>query len=174
MGPGIVTLRIGHGLDVHRFTAGRSLMLGCVPIAAERGLGGHSDGDAAAHALADACLGAAGLGTMGDHFPSSDERWRGTSGREFLELVAAALAAVEARVLSAQVVLVCAEPRLAPSFQAMATAMSEALGLPGGTVSVGATSGDGLGAVGRGDGVLASAVVLLDLGSAARFGADHG
>ena len=172
VGPGAVTLRIGHGLDAHRFTAGRPLMLGCVPIPSERGLAGHSDGDAAAHALADACLGAAGLGTMGDHFPSSDERWRGTSGREFLELVAAALAAVGARMLSAQVVVVCSEPRLGPWFPAMATAMADALGLPAGAISVGATSGDGLGDVGRGEGVLASAVALLDLGSAARFGGD--
>jgi len=82
-----MTLRIGHGLDSHRLEPGRPLMLGCVPVPSDRGLAGHSDGDAAAHALADACLGAAGLGTMGDHFPSGAERWRGVSGRQFLELV---------------------------------------------------------------------------------------
>ena|ERR1035441_8258362 len=169
-----MTLRIGHGLDAHRFTAGRPLMLGCVLIPGDRGLAGYSDGDAAAHALADACLGAAGLGTMGDHFPSSDERWRGTSGEEFLQLVAAGLAGVHARVLSAQVVVVCAQPRLGPSFRAMASAMAAALGLPDGAISVGATTGDGLGALGGGEGVLASAVALVDAGSVAGLSADNG
>jgi 2-C-methyl-D-erythritol 2,4-cyclodiphosphate synthase len=159
-----MTLRVGHGLDAHRLTPGRPLMLGCVHVPASEGLAGHSDGDAAAHALADACLGAAGLGTMGEHFPSSDERWRGTSGREFLELVAAKLAGAGGHVLSAQVALVCARPRLAPFFAAMGEAMSAALGTPRGTVVVSATSGDGLGAAGRGEGVLASAVALLELG----------
>jgi 2-C-methyl-D-erythritol 2,4-cyclodiphosphate synthase len=167
-----MTLRIGHGLDAHRFVPGRPLMLGCVAVPADRGLAGHSDGDAAAHALADACLGAAGLGTMGDHFPSADERWRGTSGREFLQRVAVLLAGAHARVLSAQVVVVCAEPRLAPAFPTMAAAMADALGVAGGTISLGANSGDGMGAAGRGEGVLASAVALVELGSAAGSGAD--
>jgi 2-C-methyl-D-erythritol 2,4-cyclodiphosphate synthase len=159
-----MTLRIGHGLDSHRLEPGRPLMLGCVPVPSDRGLAGHSDGDAAAHALADACLGAAGLGTMGDHFPSGAERWRGVSGREFLELVAAKLAQTGARVTSAEVALVCARPRLAPFFAAMGEAMSAALATPPGTVTVTATSGDGLGAAGRGEGILASAVVLLEVG----------
>jgi 2-C-methyl-D-erythritol 2,4-cyclodiphosphate synthase len=103
-----MTLRIGHGLDSHRLEPGRPLMLGCVPVPSDLGLAGHSDGDAAAHALADACLGAAGLGTMGDHFPSDAERWRGVSGHEFLELVAAKLTQAGARVTSAEVALVCA------------------------------------------------------------------
>jgi len=158
-----MTLRIGHGLDAHRLAPGRPLMLGCVRVPAEEGLAGHSDGDAAAHALADACLGAAGLGTIGDHFPSSDERWRGVSGRELLELVAALLTGARARVLGAQVAVVCARPRLAPFLTAMGMAMSEALGAPSGTVVVSATSGDGLGAAGRGEGILASAVALLEV-----------
>jgi 2-C-methyl-D-erythritol 2,4-cyclodiphosphate synthase len=159
-----MTLRIGHGLDAHRLLPGRPLMLGCVPVPSDQGLLGHSDGDVAAHALADACLGAAGLGTMGDHFPSTDERWRGASGREFLTLVAGELAGANARVLSAEVAVVCAQPRLAPFFAAMGAAMSEALGAPAGTVVVSATSGDGLGAAGRGEGIVASAVALLEVG----------
>jgi 2-C-methyl-D-erythritol 2,4-cyclodiphosphate synthase len=139
-------------------------MLGCVRVPFPRGLAGHSDGDAAAHALADACLGAAGLGTMGDHFPSGDERWRDVSGREFLELVAGKLAAAGARLQSAQVAVVCAEPRLSPYFLAMGEAMSGALTVPPGTVVVSATSGDGLGAAGRGEGILASAVALVEVG----------
>ena len=133
-------------------------------VPSDLGLAGHSDGDAAAHALADACLGAAGLGTMGDHFPSGEERWRGVGGREFLERAAVKLADAGARVMSAEVALVCARPRLAPFFAAMGEAMSAALGTPPGTVTVTATSGDGLGAAGRGEGILASAVALLDVG----------
>lgn len=165
-----MSLRIGHGLDLHRLVEGRPLMLGCVEVPGERGLAGHSDGDAAAHALADACLGAAGLGTMGDHFPSSDERWRGTPGREFLERVAALLAGAGARVSSAQVVVVCAAPRLAPHLGAMGEAMSAALGTPLGTVTLSATSGDGLGATGRGEGIAASAVALIEVGGEVRPG----
>ena len=159
-----MTLRIGHGLDAHRLAPGRPLLLGCVAVPSDQGLVGHSDGDVVAHALADACLGAAGLGTMGDHFPSNDERWRGVGGREFLELVAAKLAEAGARVVSAQVAVVCARPRLAPFFAAMGEAMSEALATPRGTVVVSATSGDGLGDTGRGEGILASAVALLEVG----------
>lgn len=159
-----MSLRIGHALDLHRLAPGRPLMLGCVAVPSDVGLVGHSDGDVVAHALADACLGAAGLGTMGGHFPSSDERWRGVGGREFLELVAAKLAEAGARVVSAQVATVCGRPRLAPFFAAMGEAMSAALGAPEGTVTVTATSGDELGAAGRGEGIAASAVVLLEAG----------
>ena len=159
-----MTLRIGHGLDAHRLAPGRPLLLGCVAVPSDQGLVGHSDGDVVAHALADACLGAAGLGTMGEHFPSGDERWRGVGGREFLELVAAKLAEAGARVVSAQVAVVCARPRLAPFFAAMGEAMSTALATPPGTVTVTATTGDGLGLAGRGEGILASAVALLEVG----------
>lgn len=158
-----MTLRIGHGMDAHRLVPGRPLMLGCVAVPSDQGLVGHSDGDAAAHALADACLGAAGLGSMGDHFPSSDERWRGVCGQEFLELVAARLAEAHARVQSAQVVVVCARPRLAPFLAAMGEAMSRALSAPPGTVVVSATTGDGLDAAGRGEGIQVSAVALVDV-----------
>ena len=159
-----MSLRIGHGIDSHRFGPAGPLMLGCVAVPWEQGLAGHSDGDAAAHALCDACLGAVGLGTMGDHFPSSDERWRGVAGREFLERVAGLLDAAGARVVSAQVALICAAPRLAPHLRAMGDAMSAALGRPAGTVAVSATSGDGFGAAGRGEGILASAVALVEAG----------
>jgi len=157
-----VSLRVGHALDTHRLVAGRPLMLGCVAVPSDRGLAGHSDGDAAAHALADACLGAAGLGTMGDHFPSGDERWRDVSGAEFLRLVAARLGELGARVVSAQVALVCAAPRLAPYLWEMGRVMSAALGAAADAVSVTATSGDGFGAAGRGEGIWASAVALVE------------
>jgi 2-C-methyl-D-erythritol 2,4-cyclodiphosphate synthase len=160
-----VTLRIGHGVDAHRLVAARPLMLGCVEIPHGRGLAGHSDGDVVVHALCDALLGAAGQGDMGGHFPSSDERWRDTPGADFLHAVAELLAEHYARVLSAHVVAIAEEPRLAPHLAAMSAACAAALGVDGALLHVSATSSDGLGSTGRGEGIAASAVVLLDVGA---------
>jgi 2-C-methyl-D-erythritol 2,4-cyclodiphosphate synthase len=157
-----VTLRIGHGMDAHRLVEGRPLMLGCTSIPHERGLAGHSDGDVVVHALCDALLGAAGEGDMGQHFPSSEERWRGTCGADFLRAVAGLLAAAGVRVMSAHVVAIAEQPRLAPHLRAMSEACAVALGVDAGLVHVTATSSDGLGFTGRGEGIGASAVVLVD------------
>jgi len=157
-----MTTRIGHGIDAHRFVPGRRLMLGGVHIPYHRGLLGHSDGDAMVHALVDAILGAAGHGDMGKHFPSSDPRWKDTSGVEFLRIVAAKMEVEGWIVTSAHVVAVAEEPRLSGHLEAMAAAMSEALGLPAGTIAVGATTTDGMGFTGRGEGIMASATVLLE------------
>jgi 2-C-methyl-D-erythritol 2,4-cyclodiphosphate synthase len=154
-------LRIGHGLDAHRLVPGRPLMLGGVHVPHERGLEGHSDGDAASHALADAVLGAAGAGDLGRHFPSGDERWRGASSLSLLHH-AAELARREGWVVeSAQVVIVCETPRLSPHVAAMQDALAGALGVEPGQVAVSATTTDGMGMTGRGEGIAASAVVLL-------------
>jgi 2-C-methyl-D-erythritol 2,4-cyclodiphosphate synthase len=160
-----VTLRIGHGVDAHRLVAGRPLMLGCVAIPHERGLAGHSDGDVVVHALCDAILGAAGQGDMGGHFPSTDERWRDTPGADFLRAVADLLSEHYARLVSAHVVAIAEEPRLGPHVEAMSAACAGALGIDGRLVHVTATSSDGLGFTGRGEGIGASAVVLLDVGA---------
>lgn len=157
-----MSLRIGHGLDAHRLAQGRPLRLGCVDIPWERGLAGHSDGDVAVHALIDALLGAAGLGTIGDRFPSGDERWRDASGAELLRDVGVLLTGSGMRVRSAQVVVVCERPRLAPYLGVMEQGIAAALGAGSGVVTVGATSTDGLGMTGRGEGIAASAVVLLE------------
>ena len=159
-----MTLRIGHGVDAHRLVAGRPLMLGCVEIAHERGLAGHSDGDVVVHALCDALLGGAGQGDMGRHFPSSDERWRDTAGTDFLRAVADTLSDHDARLLSAHVVVIAEAPRIAPHLAAMTAACAAALGIDGPLLHVSATSTDGLGFSGRGEGIAASAVVLLDVG----------
>jgi len=156
-----MTLRIGHGLDAHRFVAGRPLMLGGVHVPHDRGLLGHSDGDAVSHALADAVLGAAGLGDLGKHFPSSDERWRNAASLDLLRRAAALVTEAGFTVVSAQVVAVAQAPRLQPYLAAMGEALAEALGSAAGRVAVSATSSDGLGFVGRGEGVAASAVALL-------------
>jgi 2-C-methyl-D-erythritol 2,4-cyclodiphosphate synthase len=157
-----VSLRIGHGLDAHRLVEGRPLMLGCVHIAHDRGLAGHSDGDALAHALGDALLGAAGLGDMGRHFPSTDERWRGASGVDLLGAVAGMIRERGLRVVSAQAVAVAQEPRLAGYVDAMAVACAAALGIDRAALQITATTSDGMGFTGRGEGIAVSAVALLD------------
>jgi 2-C-methyl-D-erythritol 2,4-cyclodiphosphate synthase len=157
-----MTVRIGHGIDAHRFVPGRPLMLGCVHIHYGRGLLGHSDGDAVVHALVDAILGASGHGDMGKHFPSSDPRWKDTSGAEFLRIVAAKLHEEGWTITSGHVVAVAEEPRLGSHLESMSAHISEALGLPKGTIAVGATTTDGMGFSGRGEGIAASATVLLE------------
>ena len=154
-------MRIGHGVDAHRLVPGRPLRLGGVDIPHERGLEGHSDGDAAAHALADAVLGAAGLGDLGRHFPSTDAAWRGADSLDLLRESAARARRAGWRVESAQVVIIAEQPRLAPHTPAMQQALSAALGVEAAAVAVSATSTDGLGFAGRGEGIAASAVALL-------------
>jgi 2-C-methyl-D-erythritol 2,4-cyclodiphosphate synthase len=156
-----VSLRIGHGVDAHRLTAGRPLMLGGVHVPNDQGLEGHSDGDVVAHALADAVLGAAGLGDIGRHFPSDDPLWKDLAGVDLLGRVAALARAVGYEVASAQVVAIAEAPRLAPYTEAMATALAGALAVPRERIAVSATTTDALGALGRGEGLAASAVVLL-------------
>jgi 2-C-methyl-D-erythritol 2,4-cyclodiphosphate synthase len=155
-------MRIGHGLDAHRLVDGRPLMLGCVHVPFERGLAGHSDGDAVSHALCDALLGAAGLADMGRHFPSSDERWRDAPGSELLHAVSVMVRERSLRVVSAQVVVIAEAPRLAEHLAAMATSCAAALGVDRALLQVTATSLDGMGFTGSGEGIAASAVALLD------------
>jgi 2-C-methyl-D-erythritol 2,4-cyclodiphosphate synthase len=152
---------VGHGIDAHRFAPGRPLMLGGVAVPHEAGLEGHSDGDALSHALCDAVLGAAGLGDLGRHFPSSDERWRGIAGVELLRRVAGLAREAGFAVASAHAVAIAQAPRLAPHTAAMAAAIAAALGVEPSRVAVSATSTDGMGFTGRGEGIAASAVVLL-------------
>jgi 2-C-methyl-D-erythritol 2,4-cyclodiphosphate synthase len=159
----LTTLRIGHGIDAHRLVAGRPLVLGGVAITHDRGLEGYSDGDVVCHALADAVLGAAGLGDLGRHFPSGDSRWSGANSISLLEEVARLARTAGLSVSSAQVVAVCEAPRLADHTDEMARRLAAALGAAPGSVSVAATSTDGLGLTGRGEGIAASAVALLDV-----------
>ncbi len=153
-------VRIGQGFDVHPFSdePGRPLVLGGVVIPGARGLAGHSDADALSHALADAVLGGAALGDLGSHFPDSDPRWAGADSLDLLATVVLRAAACGLRPLNADCTLVAAVPRLSPHLPAMARRLTEALGAP---VSVKATSPEGLGALGRGEGIAGLAVVLL-------------
>lgn len=153
--------RIGHGFDAHQLAEGYELVLGGVPIPYARGLAGHSDGDVLLHAIAGALLGALGLGDLGAHFPSSDPRWKGAASAEFVRR-ALALARERGYALGNLDATVIAErPRLAPHQPAMRKRVADLLGASEADVNVKVTSTDALGAIGRGEGIAAQAVVLL-------------
>ena len=155
-------LRIGHGFDAHRLVAGRPLHLGGIEVPHGRGLEGHSDGDCVLHAVCDALLGAAGEGDMGRHFPSRDPRWRGVASRAFLEEVRRLVTAAGWGLVNLDVTVVAQEPVLGPHLEPMRDAIAGVLAVEAGQVSVKAKSTDGLGALGRGEGVAALATVLLE------------
>jgi 2-C-methyl-D-erythritol 2,4-cyclodiphosphate synthase len=156
-----VRLRIGQGYDVHRLAEGRRLMLGGEEVPFPRGLDGHSDADVLLHALGDALLGAAGLGDLGQHFPPSDERWRGASSLDLLSRIAALVREEGWRVLSCDMTLIAEAPRLAPYRERIRARVAATLGVAPEVVGVKATTNEGLGALGRGEGMAALAVVLL-------------
>jgi len=154
-------MRIGIGYDIHRFQEGRPLLLGGVLFPGETGLGGHSDADVLLHAIIDALLGAAGLGDIGQHFPPGDPAYRGANS---LELLARALALVRGAGLvveSVDATVIAERPRLAPHLAQMRERIAGALGMPPGRVNVKATTNEGMGALGRGEGIAAIAVALL-------------
>ncbi|MGI9145580.1 MAG: 2-C-methyl-D-erythritol 2,4-cyclodiphosphate synthase [Chloroflexota bacterium] len=154
-------MRVGSGLDVHAFAYGLPLWIGGVLIPHPRGLAGHSDGDAATHALIDALLGAAGQSDIGEWFPSTDKRWHGARSADMLRQVWSSLLADGWRLENADLTIVAAEPRLSPYRTHMRSTLAASLQCDVERVSVKATTSDGLGAIGRAEGILASAVVLL-------------
>jgi 2-C-methyl-D-erythritol 2,4-cyclodiphosphate synthase len=156
------SLRIGHGFDAHRLVAGRPLHLGGIEVPHGRGLEGHSDGDCVLHAACDALLGAAGEGDMGRHFPSRDPRWRGVASRVFVEEVRRVVEAAGWAVVNLDLTVVAQEPVLGPHLEPMREAIAGLLGVAAARVSVKAKSTDGLGALGRGEGIAALATVLLE------------
>ncbi|HWH05733.1 MAG TPA: 2-C-methyl-D-erythritol 2,4-cyclodiphosphate synthase [Gaiellaceae bacterium] len=157
-------LRIGLGVDAHALVAGVPLVLGGVPIDHPRGLAGHSDGDVVAHALTDALLGAAGLGDLGTFFPSDDVRWQGADSLDLLGDAYARVRAEGYALVSADCILIGEEPRIAPHRQAMREALAGALEVDAARVNVRATTTDRLGFTGRGEGLAAQAVALLERG----------
>jgi 2-C-methyl-D-erythritol 2,4-cyclodiphosphate synthase len=154
-------LRIGLGVDAHALEEGVPLVLGGVRVESTRGLAGHSDGDVIAHALIDAILGAAGLGDIGSLFPSDGSTPAGVSSLVLLEDVGARVRAAGWQLVNADCVFIGEEPRLAPIRDEMRTALAAALGVRPDRISVRATTTDGLGFTGRGDGLAAQAVALL-------------
>jgi 2-C-methyl-D-erythritol 2,4-cyclodiphosphate synthase len=155
-------MRIGHGFDVHPLVPGRRLMLGGVDVPHDRGLAGHSDADVLVHALIDAMFGAAALGDIGTHYPSSDARWEGASSIDLLRAAEQKVYAAGFRVRQFDATVVAEAPQLAPHIEGMRRALAGALGLDIGVASVKATTSDGLGFTGRGEGIAAFAVVLLE------------
>ena len=155
-------LRVGQGIDVHAFSddPARPLVLGGVVIAGDgvQGLDGHSDADAVSHAIADAVLGAAGLGDLGRHMPDTDADWAGADSLDILRRVVALAADAGWRAVNADCTIVAERPRLAPYVATMAERLAVALGAP---VNVKATRAEGLGALGRAEGIACTAVVLM-------------
>ena len=154
-------MRIGQGIDVHRVSddAARALVLGLVTIPDAPGLDGHSDADVATHALCDALLGAANLGDLGRHFPDTDEATAGVSSRELLERTVVLVRAAGFRITSADLTIIAERPRLAPYMNAMSEELTNVVGT---IVSVKATTAEGLGALGRVEGIGAIAVALVE------------
>jgi 2-C-methyl-D-erythritol 2,4-cyclodiphosphate synthase len=155
-------MRIGHGYDVHAFIAGDHVMLGGVRIEHPKGLKAHSDGDVVLHALCDALLGAAALGDIGRHFPDTDARWKGADSRLLLGETVKLVAGRKLRPSQVDVTVIAEAPKLAPHVMAMRVVISKGLGIPLERVNVKATTHEGLGAIGRGEGIAAHAVALLE------------
>ena len=154
-------MRVGFGFDVHRLAAGRPLVLGGVEIPSARGLAGYSDADVLAHAVGDAILGALGEGDLGTHFPSSDPRWEGASGALLLEQILVRVEGAGFRPGNVDATLVAEEPRLSPVRAEIERGLARMLSLEPSRVNVKLKSTDRLGAIGRGEGIAAYAVVTL-------------
>jgi len=155
-------VRSGIGYDIHRFKAGRKLILGGVEIPHPCGLEGHSDADVLSHAIADALLGAIGERDIGHHFPNSDESIRGISSLQILHRVGEILAAKNAQVINIDASLIAEAPKIGPHLEAMREKIGEALGLTTSCVGIKATTNECLGALGRGEGIAALAVASVE------------
>ena len=158
----MTNLRIGHGYDVHRLTDGRALVLGGVTVPFEKGLDGHSDADVLLHAVMDALLGAAALGDIGKLFPDTDEAYRGVSSAALLREVGKRLAAAGYGVVNVDATVLAERPKLAPYRERMRENIALALEIDVSRVSVKATTEEGLGFTGRGEGLAAHAVAMIE------------
>ena len=157
-----MSLRVGQGFDVHALVEGRRLVIGGVQIPHDRGLLGHSDADVLLHAICDALLGAAALGDIGRHFPDSDARYQGIDSRQLLRHVRHLLTQRGYRVVNVDATIIAQAPRMAPHIAAMVGHIAADLGLDAGAVNVKATTTEGLGFTGRGEGIAAQAICLVE------------
>jgi 2-C-methyl-D-erythritol 2,4-cyclodiphosphate synthase len=155
-------MRIGQGFDVHALVAGRRLIIGGVDIPNEKGLDGHSDADVLLHAICDALLGAGAMGDLGRHFPDSDPRYRNADSRMLLREVWRLVQEAGYRIVNIDATIIAQAPKMAPHIPSMVNHIAADLGLSRGQVSIKATTTEGLGYTGRGEGIAAEAVVLLD------------
>jgi 2-C-methyl-D-erythritol 4-phosphate cytidylyltransferase/2-C-methyl-D-erythritol 2,4-cyclodiphosphate synthase len=156
-------IRTGLGFDAHRFSHGNRIWLCGIEIPFEKSLSGHSDADVGLHAATDALLGAIGAGDIGVHFPPSDPKWRGAASHQFLRHAADRIAALGGAIVNLDITLICEQPRIGPHREAMVARVAEILGLPASRVSVKATTTEGMGFTGRGDGIAAQAVAAVRL-----------
>jgi 2-C-methyl-D-erythritol 2,4-cyclodiphosphate synthase len=157
-----MTMRIGQGFDVHALVAGRKLIIGGVDIPYHLGLAGHSDADVLLHAICDALLGACALGDIGQHFPDSDARYKGIDSRELLRHVGKLIAAKAYRVANLDATIIAQAPKMAPHIPAMIVHIATDLGVAADAVNVKATTTEQLGFTGRGEGIAAQAICLLE------------
>jgi 2-C-methyl-D-erythritol 2,4-cyclodiphosphate synthase len=155
-------IRVGIGYDSHRFIEGRPLVLGGTVVPHPRGLAGHSDADAVVHALIDAMLGAAGAGDIGRHFPDRDPQWKDADSMELLSTTAELVRGQGYAFVQADVTIIAEAPRLSPHLAAMTAALAERLGSPSGSVSLKAKTNEGMGFIGRGEGIAVIAVATLE------------
>lgn len=168
-------MRIGQGYDSHRFESGRPLILGGVEIPSEQGLSGHSDADAVAHAVTDAILGAAGLGDIGSHFPDSDDAWKDADSLGLLGRAVHLLEGENYQVVNVDVTVVAESPRIGPHAAAMGERLAGVLGISPAHVSIKGKSNEGMGWIGRGEGIAVMAVALIDrIEDQSRLFARHG
>ena len=158
---GAPEFRVGTGYDVHQLADGRALVLGGVPIPAERGLLGHSDADVALHAIMDALLGAVALGDIGQHFPPGDPAYRGIDSRQLLARVRDLLAEAGWSVVNIDCTIVAERPKIAPHTAAMRAAIGETLGLAPDRIGIKATTNERIGFIGREEGIAAIAVAMV-------------
>jgi 2-C-methyl-D-erythritol 2,4-cyclodiphosphate synthase len=158
----MTSLRIGQGYDVHRYTDGDHVMLGGQRVPHSRGVLAHSDGDVLLHAICDALLGAAGLGDIGMHFPDSDPRWRAADSRTFVRHVRALLSDRGFRVVNVDATVIADAPRLGPHRESMRANIAADLGIDATAVNVKATTSEGMGFIGRREGLACQAVALIE------------
>lgn len=154
-------MRIGNGFDVHRLVSGRPLILGGVEISWEKGLMGHSDADVLLHALCDALLGAAGMGDIGQHFPPTDDQFAGMDSREFVRAVLNKLEQADFKIENVDCTIIAEHPKLAPHIPLMVKNIAADLGIESDRVNIKATTTEGLGLCGRGEGIAAMACALI-------------
>jgi 2-C-methyl-D-erythritol 2,4-cyclodiphosphate synthase len=159
----VSAFRCGIGYDAHRLVSGRKLILGGVKIPHPRGLEGHSDADVLSHAVADAILGALGAGDIGKHFPNTEESIRGISSIEILRHAATIAAQKNARVVNVDATVLAEAPKISPHIAAMQEKIAEALGVKANAISIKATTNEGLGAIGRSEGMAAIAVASVEV-----------
>ena len=154
--------RAGIGYDLHRLAEGRKLILGGIEVPFHKGPVGHSDGDALAHAICDALLGAAGLGDIGTHFPDTDPKWKDVSSLRFLERVRELLVEQRLRIAHIDAVVITEKPKLGPHFPAIREALAKSLGISTSAINLKAKTNEGVDAIGHGEAIAAQAIVTLE------------